>query len=74
MFRFVLVVNGEEFFEFNRNKFGVVLVSKNYTGGFDSFDDFLDGKIFFQVNLRRCLVEVLKVYFSYLNFNSDALF
>lgn len=46
MFCFVLVVNGEEFFEFNRNEFGVVFVSKNYMGGFDGFEDFLDGKIF----------------------------
>ena len=74
MLRLVPAANGEEFFELNRNEPGAVLASKNHTGGLDGSEDSSDGKIFPQPSSRRCPVEVLKAYLSYLNPNSDALF
>ena len=74
MLRLVPAANGEEFFELNRNEPGAVLASKNHTGGLDGSEDPSDGKIFPQASSRRCPVEVLKAYLSYLNPNSDALF
>ena len=74
MLRLVPAANGEEFFELNRNEPGAVLASKNHTGGLDGSEDPSDGKIFPQASSRRFPVEVLKVYLSHLNPNSDKLF
>ena len=72
--RLVKGANGEEFFELNKSEPGAVLSSKNHTGGLDGSEDHSDGKIFPLASSRRCPVEVLKVYLSHLNPNSEALF
>lgn len=66
--------DGEEFFELNKSEPGAVLTSKNHTGGLDGTEDHSDGKIFALATSRRCPVEVLKLYLSHLNPNSEALF
>ena len=74
MLRLVKAANGEEFFELNKSEPGAVLSSKNHIGGLDGSEDHSDGKIFPLASSRRCPVEVLKVYLSHLNPNSEALF
>ena len=74
MLRLVPAASEEEFFELNRNEPGLVLASKNHTGGLDGSENPSDGKIFPQAGSRRCPFEVLKAYLSHLNPNSDTLF
>ncbi|KAL9964412.1 hypothetical protein ACROYT_G028053 [Oculina patagonica] len=66
--------DGEEFFELIKSEPGAVLTSKNHTGGLDGSEDHSDGKIFPLATSRRCPVEVLKLYASYLNPKSEELF
>ena len=74
MLRFVTTANGEEYYELNKDQPGVVLTSKNHTGGLDGLEDHPDGKIFSEANSRKCPVKVLKVFLSHLNPNHEALF
>lgn len=74
MLRLMKTADGEEFFELNKSEPGAVLTSKNHTGGLDGTEDHSDGKIFALATSRRCPVEVLKLYLSHLNPNSEALF
>ncbi len=72
--RVVKTADGEEFFELNKSEPGVVLISKNHTGGLDGSEDHSDGKIFPLATSRGCTVKVLKLYLSHLNPKSEALF
>lgn len=74
MLRLVTTANGQEYFELNKDQPGVVLTSKNHTGGLDGSEDHSDGKIFSEANSRKCPVKVLKVFLSHLNPNHEALF
>lgn len=74
MLRLVTTAYGQEYFELNRSEPGVVLTTKNHTGGLDGSEDHSDGKIFSQPDSRRCPVEILKMYLSHLNPNIDGLF
>lgn len=58
----------------NRNELGIVLIMKNYIGGFEVIEDYLDGKIFLKLGMERCLVEFIKVYLLYLNFENEVFF
>ena len=74
MLHLVTTPDGEEYFELNRNEPGVILSTKNHTGGLEGSEDHSDGKIFSQPGSKRCPVEILKTYLSHLNPNIDALF
>ena len=74
MLRLMKTADGEEYFELNKSEPGVVLCSRNHTGGLDGSKDHSDGKLFPLATSRRCPVEVRELYLSHLNPNSGALF
>ena len=55
MLRLVTTANGQEYFELNKDQPGVVLTSKNHTGGLDGSEAHSDGKIFSEANSRKFL-------------------
>ena len=74
MLRLVKSTDGQEYFELNRCEPGIVLMSKNHTGGLDGSEDHSDGKIFSQSGSKCCPVEILKTYLKHLNPNISVLF
>ena len=63
-----------EYFKLNKSEPGMVLTSKNRTGGLEGTEDHSDGKIFSQPGSARCPVQVIKTFLSHLNPDINALF
>ena len=69
-----MTLQGEEYFELNRQFLGAVPATKNHQGGLSDAEDESDAKIFSAPDHLRRPVKTIKNYLSHLNPKLNALF